>query len=493
MVAAIFASITYSAIRLAFDPLINPDAVLYLLVAQAWLDGGIAAATQFDTRPFYSLLIAALHWLTGLPLLISAHLLDAGLIALLTVSIQRLASILGVSVRVQLLVVLLTLLLPSLNEFRSFLIRDFGYWAFCVLAISWLIRYIRLEKPRYAIAFFGCGLAAALFRMEAVLFLSTLPLALLLRHRPRLMPVAKLYLPHLLFASAVAVLTLSDGDYGRLGHALTDALIGTPLDLLHSALVAAQGRIDAFGTYVVDGSVSDFHAAGAIGGMLTMVLAHMINACSVPLFAFATVGTFRRSFSFVDPPALRALGATVVLVVVGMFVLALAVGVVQTRYAEMVAIVVVILAGFSMHDLAYGAHSARFKRNARILVGVTFVYLVGEAGFALKHSKSHYLETVSWIQQHTPPNTWVYSNDVRIPYLGERNFRWTEVNPHTNIAISELAGLGYEYWVYHVRRDDQDLDAILSAAKQQNPELREMARISNARGDAFVVLRLLRD
>jgi hypothetical protein len=239
---------------------------------------------------------------------------------------------------------------------------------------------------------------------------------------------------------------------------------------------------------VVDGSVSDFAAAGAVGGILTMVLVHMVNACSIPLFAFALVGTWRRSYGFVDRPALRVLGATIVLVVAGMFVLAMAIGVVQSRYAELVALVVTILAAFTMNELAFGEGSARARRTARILVGLTFAYLLGEAGFALKHSKAYYQETVAWIQQHTAQDAWVYSNDARIPYLSGRKFQWQDVNPQAELPLQSLRNGIYDYWVIHLRRSDRELAGALQSELERAPRPRELTRIVNAKGDAFVIL-----
>src|SRR3954467_12378830 len=84
-VAAVAASTLASIIHLRFDPLVNPDGIAYLLAAQAWLDSGYAAATSVYPLPIYSVLIAALHSITGLSLLTSAHCLDALLIAALIV------------------------------------------------------------------------------------------------------------------------------------------------------------------------------------------------------------------------------------------------------------------------------------------------------------------------------------------------------------------------------------------------------------------------
>ena len=112
-IVAGLASLTFSAVHLWFDPLLNPDGVVYLLMAQRWLDegyGDFSAATL--PMPFYSMSIAVVHSLTGLSLLTIARCLNAGLIAMLVVGLQRLTWVLGGGTRAQLSVVVLALMLP---------------------------------------------------------------------------------------------------------------------------------------------------------------------------------------------------------------------------------------------------------------------------------------------------------------------------------------------------------------------------------------------
>ena len=88
-------SFVLSVIHLAFDPVPNPDGVVYLLAAQAWLDDGYGGAAAIYPLPVYSILIASVHAVSGLGLLTSAHCLDAVLIAASIVGLQRLVAALG--------------------------------------------------------------------------------------------------------------------------------------------------------------------------------------------------------------------------------------------------------------------------------------------------------------------------------------------------------------------------------------------------------------
>ena len=58
--------------------MLSPDSLLYIFTAQTFLDQGMQAALEAYHWPLLSLLIAAIHQLTGFSLVLSGHLLIAG-------------------------------------------------------------------------------------------------------------------------------------------------------------------------------------------------------------------------------------------------------------------------------------------------------------------------------------------------------------------------------------------------------------------------------
>ena len=97
----VIVSLLYSLLRLWIDPLFNPDAVYYLIAAEAWLESGVAAALEIYWRPFYSILIGGFALISGLSTLASAHVIDALFAATLLVAVQLLIRELGGDVRTQ--------------------------------------------------------------------------------------------------------------------------------------------------------------------------------------------------------------------------------------------------------------------------------------------------------------------------------------------------------------------------------------------------------
>ncbi len=267
-VAAVVASFVYSALHIFIDPLPNPDAVPYLLAAQAWLDAGYAAAAAMYPLPYYSILVAALHALTGFSLSTSAHWLDATLIAVLVVALQRLGRALGGSVRVEIIVVVFALLLPELNGYRSFVLRDFGYWAFLVIALTCLVRYTQTQNFVRLIAFLLCCLAAALFRVEAIPVLVLMPLALLFGPAKRYRAVAVFYV---MVASSIVALgyVASLLSVPTASNDWTPSTLQAGVVLLMELPVHLHAQLIGFATTVLDPRFRDYAAFGLAGGLAT--------------------------------------------------------------------------------------------------------------------------------------------------------------------------------------------------------------------------------
>jgi hypothetical protein len=129
----------------------NDDAYTYVRVADIMLHEGLAAAYAYYPWATYSVLFA--HFvLIDLDLFTAGRVLNALLYALLAVSF---VSVAGELVRnaeptrrsaILFLAAVTVLLYPQLNEYRSMLIRDVGYWAFMLLGLQQLMVAVRMPS-----------------------------------------------------------------------------------------------------------------------------------------------------------------------------------------------------------------------------------------------------------------------------------------------------------------------------------------------------------
>ncbi len=134
------ASLLLSVWCVFLDDVINNDGILYLRTAELIGRGEWQAAIESYKWFFYPLLIAIFGKLTGLGLELSAHVLNAGFTALTVAAFISLIRELGGSRSAVTAAVVLVLLFPGLNEYRSFVIRDAGFLAFYMLALLLFIK-----------------------------------------------------------------------------------------------------------------------------------------------------------------------------------------------------------------------------------------------------------------------------------------------------------------------------------------------------------------
>ena len=176
---AILASMAFS-LWLTSNILVNNDGILYLQTAQAYLQSGFEDARNLYGWPFYSILIALMHQLTHLPLEQAAFLLDNFLCVLIVTGFIALTKKLGGNFQVQVCAAIVILCHIGFNEYREYIIRDFGHWAFLLYALYFLIAYAQKPRLHWALAW-GCSIGiACLFRIEALFIMLFAPLVILL-------------------------------------------------------------------------------------------------------------------------------------------------------------------------------------------------------------------------------------------------------------------------------------------------------------------------
>lgn len=181
--AAFIGSLLLSVIALG-GSLINRDGIYYVDAARAMLEQGFGLQRHGIDWQFLSMLMAGLSALTGLAPETSGHLLNALLMAgtcslLVAITRHRLPEAAWAAC-------LVVLAMPAYNGYRNELLREYGFWFFCLLAFWLAMRPtgstlgVRWEEaaPRWREAI-ACQLAlgiAALFRLEAVAFYPALML-----------------------------------------------------------------------------------------------------------------------------------------------------------------------------------------------------------------------------------------------------------------------------------------------------------------------------
>jgi|GEM_PF-1754973 len=171
-----FFSLLISAWLFVFSDIISRDSILYIEASQAYLEGGISDTFKIYSWPFYSVLIASFHNFTSLSLEHSAYLLSAICELLICVIFVKIYAKIAFHGAHNWVAAVFILSFEFFNSYRVDIIRDYGFWAFSLLALYHFILYYQNNKKIDALLWQASISIAILFRPEAIVFAILAPL-----------------------------------------------------------------------------------------------------------------------------------------------------------------------------------------------------------------------------------------------------------------------------------------------------------------------------
>ena len=179
------ASLIFSMYAVYFDDIINKDGVLYLKTAELFLSGNMDVAFVSYNWPFYSIIIAFFQKITSIPLELSALILTSIFFVILTDALILISSLIFSVPRQLKISALLILCFMPILDYRDYIIRDPGYWAFSCLALYHFMVFINSSRIIHGTLWQIFMITATSFRIEGVFLLIIVPLFLLLSKKLR--------------------------------------------------------------------------------------------------------------------------------------------------------------------------------------------------------------------------------------------------------------------------------------------------------------------
>ena len=126
------ASVLLSLAELSTNRPIDPDSITFINAAHAYWQAGWHQAVQAYPWPFFPIACVWFNHLTHIPLVLSFHLFNTVLQAVLCIAFILLNKAIGAPLRTQKIAALVILLYPFLNSIRFYATRESGYWAFVI-------------------------------------------------------------------------------------------------------------------------------------------------------------------------------------------------------------------------------------------------------------------------------------------------------------------------------------------------------------------------
>ncbi len=449
IIVAVLSSLALSIWCIWADPIINNDGVYYVRAARSISTGDWREALSIYSWPFYPALIAYLGKLPGVDLVSAAYVLNALLAALLVVCFLCVVYELGADRNTMIFAVFLILVFPTLNKYRSFIIRDIGYVAFSIWSLCFLFKYWKQNSRVSLFGWFVCAAAACLFRVEGIAILASVPVIALALRQSASYTARWL----LLVAGAMLVLVFA-------------FLLGLWL-IKDIAIIDAAGKfekpgniIEAIGGYVSDivggklGLLKEQFAGRYYLIVYVMIIvfvtaAELVRRLSV-IYAVLAVWGYKKSILFPEmslKPIWMAIILVNTLILIGS---AFFISIVVDRYALSVTVTILMASPFVFSYLwkRWGDSSQSAGQKWLLPGTLVLAILLGVNGLDVFTDKKHLAEAGRWIRENTPADATLHSNNlILVHYSGkdafheDDNYSWK----HSYLVIKNKKWKEYDY------------------------------------------------
>ena len=454
------ASVLLSLYRIAGKDLINGDGILYIRVAQAFLNEGAGAAFGIYHWPLYPFLIGLLHSITGLSLENSAGILNTLFMMLACVFFVRIyEEISGREARIW-VAAALVLALPVLNDYRELVIRGFGFWAFMLIAVYCFIQYSRSPGLMNALKWQLAILVATLFRVEGAAFIVFAPFFFLSiagerRRLPgHLVRLNGLFL--LLAVGAVPLLLLS-------GAVSLPASMEIPYQLEYFSPAALLGAIntEAAAFFARNRFMASVGEARLIllAGVVALVMVKVASNAGLAFLAVWGYGIRQKWFRLTRESGMvlyfAAIGFLSLVAVAGNFFF------VSSRYTVLT-VLLLSLISFQYVDYLFRDLSRRrlYKWNAAAGVFILVLFLDGVISGS--SSKLAIREAGNWAASGITAEEKVACNEARLEFYSADRCAWVrlaETDPAA--AMPVIKDEGYTHVLFWIDRKNAGLRKLL--------------------------------
>lgn len=429
---------------------IGRDGALYITIAEKINANGLGAAFSYFNWPWFSILLAYTHKVTGIGYESIAYFYSIGFMvgtSLLIVSIVK-----KLSPEAVWWTVILVLSVPAYNSFRYDIIRESGFWFFCILTL-WLV--LKDSKITWLNGVFiqGALLLAVLFRFEAFFLFPVISVYILTLKRElvfkrRIFELFKAF--SLYFVVAVlAVIFAVHNDIFNQSRVYGQIALLNPISIYtefqRTSDVLAQA---AFAKW----SYSDAPVVLFFGMLCALVLRLFtyVGISSLLVLSKKSRKPFLNSFYKYRLLALAALAYFTILMIFFIQEKFL-----NSRYSSL--FILLIIPFLSV----MAAEFFKDKKRLTIVAVLLSIILALANVISLSAKKYHYLAAAEWIEKNTIQTDAIYYSDARIKYYARRGYgEYPDINLE---QVKDLRFLKYKYFVVETNISRDEIEAVFDS------------------------------
>ncbi|WP_221047975.1 hypothetical protein [Methylogaea oryzae] len=478
---AFIASLALSVYKVYRPSTINNDGLLYLSTAQTFIEQGFKAAFAQFNWPAFPMLIGLTHQAFGISYEHAAYGINALLLALLSVGFMLLYREVTAGQGRPWVAAAVILASPQLTDYRSFIVRDIGYWALGLWAVLCFTRYCRRHRWSDALAWQACIAAAIAFRIEGAALAALLPIYCLLQGERRGTAWLKANSLFLLGAAILAAL-LATGAM----PAPTNARLEQLQHFLSLPRISAEFAAKA---EVIARHAQTFYAPQDIGpllagGVFSLLLYKIASCLGLAYASLLLWALWRERVQLFRQPAVIWYAAAITAIPL----LAFAVSdlFISGRYMGLLVVLLSLPAAQSAEFLLFGNGPVLLRPRWAAVLALVLAVMLLDAFIKTGPTKRYLRKAGDWARDHLPATISLCSDDPSVPYYAGHGRPAGGCSALESLERNEAGQYGA--FMVKIGRKDQEKRDRLQALLDRRGDWAIAAKFSNQVGDAVYIV-----
>jgi hypothetical protein len=462
--------------------IINYDGILYIDVAKSFLEGGVSAAYTTFNWPLYGILIGITHKLTSLSYETSAHLLNALLVAITCTSFVAVYKEIDQKGTRAWFAALLILSLPVLNDYRELIIRNFGYWAFSLLALLYFLKFSRRPTLGTSALWQSAAIVATAFRIEGVALFIAPALFYLLKPARLADKIRAIFASSYLFAVIAVVASLlivvsgiwsRDRSESTLKLWLSYMSPASMIEGIHAESMKLHEQLEYL-------SSTDEAALVLSIGLLSLAITKVATNAVLPYLFVSAYGAKKHWLRFTETNRI----VTLFFILASLSILAILASryFLSSRYT-VTAVLFLSLITFQYVDIAFQKLAAMQNRRWYLIGSAAILVIFLDGVISLQSPKVIIRSGAQWALENLDQSRPWLCNEVRLEFYTNGNCKTLSPESLSERLVLDQADGDREYLILWLRRKDQATIQFV----ESNPHLRLINERKNKKGDRVAI------
>jgi hypothetical protein len=448
---------------------VNTDSLLYFEQARLISNFDFSAAYELFKWPLYPSILGLTHYITHLDIQLVAQIWNTLFFGVFCLGFFKLILHLGGN-RITLL---LSALLIFSNQYivgdiLPMLLRDEGFWAAFIWGLLFFIRYYQTQQIKEAYLFQICFIIATLFRIEAIVYLFTLPTLLLITTNTEGTSRLKLYLNAttiaLVIGACIALaFLLGLIDYNHIGRLQELNFNG---ERSNSIFQAIHEKAEIFGNEVLGSYLDNYALQSLLISYFWIVVIKTLKVTSIPVVLILALG--RQGIKSIDAKATHVFVIVILTGLIIAYTTILQISLLSSRYVIAIAIVLLVLSTFAFQHLLSKLSNKWLRYSLISILGLMLI--------ANLYDNQHIdldRETVNYITSLNVDHSTVFYDTENARYYAHRPYENRILETElVNTKINNGEIFNYQYIVITVDNGQSEYESSVKSKLAQYDEIK---------------------